>query len=78
MLYPLKFKPVFKDKIWGGRKIKTSLGLDFSPLPNCGEAWVLSGVRASPWTAKSPEATVVRVPVARFTAVSLPASCSAT
>jgi len=44
MLYPLKFKPVFKDKIWGGQKIKTSLGLDFSPLQNCGEAWALSGV----------------------------------
>jgi len=44
MLYPLKFKPVFKDKIWGGQKIRTSLGLDFSPLQNCGEAWALSGV----------------------------------
>lgn len=43
-LYPLKFHPLFKDKIWGGEKIKTQLGLDFSPLPNCGEAWVLSGV----------------------------------
>lgn len=44
MLYPLKFKPVFKDKIWGGQKIRSTLGLDFSPQPNCGEAWVLSGV----------------------------------
>jgi len=44
MLYPLKFKPVFKDKIWGGSRIRTRLGLDFSPLPNCGEAWALSGV----------------------------------
>ena len=44
MLYPLKFKPVFKDKIWGGRKMKTHLDLDFSPLQSCGEAWVLSGV----------------------------------
>lgn len=44
MLYPLKFKPLFKEKIWGGAKIKTKLNLDFSPLPNCGEAWVLSGV----------------------------------
>lgn len=43
-LYPFKFKPVYKDKIWGGSKIKTVLGQDFSPLPNCGEAWVLSGV----------------------------------
>lgn len=44
-LYPLKFKPIFKDKIWGGHKIKTVLGKDFSPLPNCGEIWVLSGVK---------------------------------
>ena len=44
MLYPLKFKPVFKEKIWGGNRIQDKLGLDFSPLPNCGEAWVLSGV----------------------------------
>ncbi len=44
-LYPLKFKPIFKEKIWGGQKIRTTLGLDFSPLPNCGEAWVISGVK---------------------------------
>ena len=43
-LYPLKFKPIFKDKIWGGDKIRTVMGLDFSPLNNCGEAWMLSGV----------------------------------
>ncbi len=46
-LYPLKFLPIFKDKIWGGQKIKTKLGLDFSPLPNCGEVWVLSGVKGN-------------------------------
>lgn len=46
-LYPLKFIPVFKEKIWGGQKIRTSLGLEFSPLPNCGEAWVLSGIPGS-------------------------------
>lgn len=44
-LYPLKFKPIFKDKIWGGHKIKSVLEKDFSPLPNCGEIWVLSGVK---------------------------------
>jgi len=43
-LYPLKFKPIFKDKIWGGNKIQSIMNMDFSPLPNCGEAWVLSGV----------------------------------
>ena len=47
LLYPLKFTPIFKDKVWGGQKIRTDLGLDFSPLSNCGEAWVLSGVPGS-------------------------------
>ena len=44
MLYPLKFKPIYKDKIWGGNKIKTLLGKDFSPLANCGESWEISGI----------------------------------
>lgn len=43
-LYPLKFKPRFRDKIWGGSKIRNVLGLDFGNMSNCGEAWVLSGV----------------------------------
>ena len=46
-IYPLKFEPIFKDKIWGGEKIKTKLGLDFDPLPNCGELWALSGVEGN-------------------------------
>lgn len=46
MLYPLKFRTIFKDKIWGGEKIKTYLGKDFSPLPNCGETWEISGVKS--------------------------------
>jgi len=44
VLYPLKFQPIFKDKIWGGRKIKDVIGLDYGALPNCGEAWLLSGL----------------------------------
>ena len=40
-LYPLKFKPVFKDKVWGGIRLKKLLDKDFSPLPNCGESWEL-------------------------------------
>ncbi|GAB3930032.1 type I phosphomannose isomerase catalytic subunit [Larkinella terrae] len=44
MLYPLTFETIFKDKIWGGQKIKTVLGKDFAPLPNCGETWEISGV----------------------------------
>ncbi|HOT88978.1 MAG TPA: mannose-6-phosphate isomerase, partial [Bacteroidales bacterium] len=43
-LYPLKFNPIFKEKIWGGQKIKTLFNKKFSPLPNCGESWEISGV----------------------------------
>lgn len=46
-LYPLKFNTIFKDKLWGGEKIKTVLGKDFAPLPNCGETWELSGVKGN-------------------------------
>ena len=40
-LYPLKFKPRFVEKMWGGRKIETVLG---KPLPAgkpIGESWEL-------------------------------------
>lgn len=52
MLYPLTFEPIFKDKIWGGQKIKTVLGKDFAgapdrPLPNCGETWEVSDVEGN-------------------------------
>lgn len=46
-LYPLKFTPIYKDKIWGGNKIKTVLNKDFGDLPNCGESWELSGVEGN-------------------------------
>lgn len=47
MLYPLTFETIFKDKIWGGQKIKTILEKDFSPLPNCGETWEVSDVEGN-------------------------------
>lgn len=46
-LYPLKFAPIYKDKIWGGNKIKSVLNKDFGNLPNCGESWELSGVEGN-------------------------------
>jgi len=45
-LYPLKFKTIYKDKIWGGHKIETYLHKDFGDLPNCGETWEISGVKS--------------------------------
>ena len=47
MLYPIKFLPIYKSKIWGGNKIKTLFGRDFSPLTNCGESWEISGVEGN-------------------------------
>lgn len=44
-LYPLKFKPQYLDKIWGGNKLNSVLGKDFGDLPNCGESWEISGVQ---------------------------------
>lgn len=43
-LYPLKFDTIFKEKLWGGTKIKDVLGKDLAPLSNCGETWEISGV----------------------------------
>ncbi len=46
-LYPLTFITQYKDKIWGGQKIRTVLGKDFGNLPNCGETWEISGVKGN-------------------------------
>jgi len=42
-LYPLKFKPILKERLWGGTKLKEVLG---KPIENdiTGESWELSGV----------------------------------
>jgi len=42
-LYPLKFTPILKDKIWGGSKI-AKMQISDNATENTGEAWILSGV----------------------------------
>ena len=42
-LYPLKFTPILKERIWGGTRLKTVLGKD-AKMEYCGESWELSGV----------------------------------
>jgi mannose-6-phosphate isomerase len=42
MLYPLKFSPILKDKIWGGTKLK-SLFNKAAQTDKLGESWELSG-----------------------------------
>lgn len=46
-LYPLKFKPLYFDKIWGGSKIHDHLQHKDAPAKNCGEVWLLSAVTGS-------------------------------
>jgi mannose-6-phosphate isomerase len=46
-LYPLKFKSIYLDKIWGGKRINTVLNKDYGNLPNCGESWEISGVEGN-------------------------------
>ena len=43
MLYPLKFQPILKDKIWGGNKLREILNKN-SQLSNIGESWEISDV----------------------------------
>lgn len=43
-LYPLKFKPILKDKIWGGEKLGWVLDKPIGESKNCGESWEISGV----------------------------------
>lgn len=40
-LYPLKFKPRFVEKIWGGRKLETVLGKPIPAGKQIGESWEL-------------------------------------
>ena len=42
MLYPLKFEPILKDKIWGGTKLSTLFG-KLAETDKLGESWELSG-----------------------------------
>lgn len=42
-LYPLKFTPLFKYRIWGGEKLKTALNKNYTEV-NIGESWEISDV----------------------------------
>lgn len=44
MLYPIKFKPIYKPKVWGGEKIKNLKSVKKTP-DNCGESWEISALQ---------------------------------
>jgi mannose-6-phosphate isomerase len=43
-LYPLKFEPLLKDKVWGGHALERDFNKKPDGLPNIGESWELSAV----------------------------------
>ncbi len=43
-LYPLKFEPILKEKIWGGNSLERNYGKKAGNLKNIGESWELSAV----------------------------------
>lgn len=46
-LYPLKFTPIIKDKIWGGTKLETILDKPTNQSKAAGESWEISGVEGN-------------------------------
>jgi mannose-6-phosphate isomerase len=44
-LYPFKFEPILRDKIWGGNALANLYNKKQGNLPNIGESWEISGVQ---------------------------------
>src|SRR5436190_17998770 len=42
MLYPFTFRPIFKERIWGGRKLEELFGKALPPGVRVGESWEIS------------------------------------
>lgn len=42
MLYPLTFKPLFKERVWGGRKLETIYQKPLPPGTPIGESWEIT------------------------------------
>jgi mannose-6-phosphate isomerase len=41
-LYPLKFEPIYKKRIWGGQKLREVFSKDIPPFEKIGESWELA------------------------------------
>ena len=42
MLYLLTFKPIFRERVWGGRRLKTLFNKPLPPSQQIGESWEIS------------------------------------
>lgn len=47
MLYPLKFRPILKETIWGGDYLYKELGKGDNPQAKVGESWEISSVEGN-------------------------------
>jgi len=41
-VHPLKFKPIYKQRIWGGQKLREVFNKDIPPFEKIGESWELA------------------------------------
>src|SRR3954463_4972708 len=42
MLYPLTFRPIFKERVWGGRSLERLYHKELPPGRPIGESWEIS------------------------------------
>jgi len=42
MLYPLRFQPIFKERVWGGRNLERLYGKQLPPAVPIGESWEIT------------------------------------
>lgn len=68
-LYPLKFAPIYKEKVWGGRRLSIVYGRTLSPGALVGESWDIADhggdvslVAEGPWSGRSLRALVAEQP----------------
>ncbi|WP_371764316.1 type I phosphomannose isomerase catalytic subunit [Massilia sp.] len=54
-LYPLIFESIYKQKLWGGRKLSSHLGKNIPPQTRCGESWEVSGLPSDDSVVKNGE-----------------------
>ncbi len=48
MLYPLKFKPLVFEKVWGAGRLSSLYNKDCGSIERCGESWEVSGIKGKP------------------------------
>jgi len=46
-LYPMKFRPLLKEHLWGGEKLQKIFNIKVKKQARFGEAWLLSGMEGS-------------------------------